>query len=355
MNEFCKFVLESKEYKHFVLSLLLLETVRIFYDAYQFGTPSYSKNVYDTNQILTLVFLGLYIVDFLLKSTQAGFYKSMRTLLDIFVIAMYVIVIHSENTIPDYENNPWIRCARGLRMMQLLRIVSLFRSLEVVVDALISTMLSGIVDAMVILALTAFIFAVIGHLVFSNDGQYAYGWNSIPESILTILVYMFADGWRDYHNHNLKDGYYSTFFISPILIILLNFVIHNVFIGVICQNIDEASKNERSQKQEKQREAKMAKRELFLKKQKRDIHQLLGQKKKGADFQTILKELVGNLKHDEVVPTNQLCENLTWLETFLVTLHYYENTIFICQQTHFAMAHGLGEYVDRRMQTKQNL
>ena len=113
---------------------------------------------------------------------------------------------------------------------------------------------------------------------------------------------------------------------------------------MICQNIDEASRSERAQKAQRQREAKFAKRELFLRKQKRDILQLVAQKKKGTDFQTLLKEMVGALRHDEIVPTRNLCENYTWLETFLVTLHYHENTMFRCQQSHFAMAHGLAEY-----------
>eukprot|EP00842_Homolaphlyctis_polyrhiza_P000060 jgi/Hompol1/1054/HPOL_001164-RA len=77
--------------------------------------------------------------------------------------------------------------------------------------------------------------------------------------------------------------------------------------------------------------------------------------RKDSDFQTLVKEMVGALHHDEIIPTKHLALNLTWLETFVVTLHYHENTMFRCQQSHFAMAHALAEYVDKRLFSKQEL
>lgn len=89
----------------------------------------------------------------------------------------------------------------------------------------------------------------------------------------------------------------------------------------------------------------MAKRELFYRKQQRDLLQLVQQKTlKNSGFQDIIRDLAGALRHDEIVPIRHLPMNVVWLETFVVTLHYHENTMFRCQQAHFAVAHSLAEY-----------
>ena len=66
--------------------------------------------------------------------------------------------------------------------------------------------------------------------------------------------------------------------------------------------------------------------------------------KSNTDFTDLVKNMVGALRHDEYIPTRNLISNITWLETFIVTLHYHENTLYRCQQSHFAAAHALAEY-----------
>jgi cation channel sperm-associated protein 3 len=130
-----------------------------------------------------------------------------------------------------------------------------------------------------------------------------------------------------------------------LLIFVGNFIISNLFVGVISQNVFEASQAEKLHALAQQKEAKLAKRDLFLRKQQRDLNQLIQQKTlKNAGFQDIIRELAGRLRHDEVVPVRHLSMNMLWLETFVVSLHYHENTMFRTQQSHFAVAHALAEY-----------
>lgn len=58
----------------------------------------------------------------------------------------------------------------------------------------------------------------------------------------------------------------------------------------------------------------------------------------------MIRDLAGALRHDEIVPVKHLAMNVFWLETFVVSLHYHENAMFRCQQSHFAVAHSLGKY-----------
>ncbi len=60
-------------------------------------------------------------------------------------------------------------------------------------------------------------------------------------------------------------------------------------------------------------------------------------------MQAVFKELAGTLRHDELVPMNHITCNLTWLETFLLTMNYQENSLYRIQQLQFALANILTE------------
>jgi cation channel sperm-associated protein 3 len=158
-------------------------------------------------------------------------------------------------------------------------------------------------------------------------------------------VYICGDGWLPYQDNMRLSGYAAGQGWSVLLIFVGNFIISNLFVGVISQNVFEASQAEKLQILAQQKEAKLAKREIFLRKQQRDLMQLIQQKTlKNAGFQDIIRDLAGALRPDEIVPVRHLTMNMLWLETLVVTLHYHENTMFRCQQSHFAVAHALAEY-----------
>jgi cation channel sperm-associated protein 3 len=51
----------------------------------------------------------------------------------------------------------------------------------------------------------------------------------------------------------------------------------NLFVGVICQNINEASEKEKMMKRKKREEMKQEKRDLFLQRQREDLSHLIAQ------------------------------------------------------------------------------
>ena len=98
----------------------------------------------------------------------------------------------------------------------------------------------------------------------------------------------------------------------------------------------------------------MAKRELFLRKQQRDISQLLNQKARSDQtFQSLIREMVGALRHEDVVPMTHLACDPTWLEAFVVSMGYHEFAMYKTQQAQYGIASCLSEYVDRRLASRK--
>lgn len=140
-------------------------------------------------------------------------------------------------------------------------------------------MSTAVLDVLVLTLMIIFILGVFGHYLFGKrDSVPAYAhWNSLPEAFYTVWVYFCGDYWVPYQDELRISGYAGSQIFSIVLIFVGNFMVSNSFIGVISQNVYEASQAERVQMLLQQKEAKMRKKEMFLRKQKNDILQLVQQ------------------------------------------------------------------------------
>ena len=129
--------------------LVLIDTARTFYDSTQFGNPkvNLNSNGYEINQILTLIILGLYGIDWIIQIIACdSVFKSKKLFFDFSIIILYISVVVVEYTIPDYENQAILRLLRGFRILHLFKVIPLIPSLHVVVEALLSTIKSNILS-----------------------------------------------------------------------------------------------------------------------------------------------------------------------------------------------------------------
>ena len=147
----------------------------------------------------------------------------------------------------------------GLRAIRAVRIVPHFRQLQVAVDALLNTMKTNVVDVLILLFLVIFVFGVVGHYTFGGNpnNQSFEDWGTLGNSLYTLWVFVCADGWTPYQDKMSTDGYVGSEVFTALFIFLGNFIITNLFIGVICQNIEEATRAEKERILQIQRTAKV--------------------------------------------------------------------------------------------------
>ena len=75
--------------------------------------------------------------------------------------------------------------------------------------------------------------------------------------------------------------------------------------------------------------------------------------KEGESLRKVVQKLQddGKLSSDDIVPLAHLSCNLIWLETFLATLHYQENSIYrlqqVCYNVHAAALYVRYTYCNR--------
>jgi hypothetical protein len=141
-------------------------------------------------------------------------------------------------------------------------------------------MTTAVMDVLILSIMAIFILGVFGYYMFgtSNVTSLAYiHWSTLPNSFYTVWVFICGDHWLPYQDELRMSGYPASQLFSILLIFVGNFIIFNSFVGVISQNVYEASQAERIQTLMQQQETKQQRKELFLKKQQKDILQLVQQ------------------------------------------------------------------------------
>lgn len=264
--------------------VVVTDTLRLLYEAeFLAQSESHASTItYKYLQGLQLTFFSLYTLDLIIRISAylQDYFFNLYNLIDIFVVCDYlahwILVLNA----PYFELYVGYRLIRGLRIFRIFRIIPQIKSLETVVNALAYTMRTSVMDVVFLSLLLIFVLAVVGQAFFGNDpslGDAYLNWSNLSESFLTIWVYICGDGWLPYQDRLRRAGFGASQGFSVLLIFLGNFMISNLFIGVISQNVYEASLVERNQILRQQKAAKIAKREIFFRKQQRDLLQLVNQ------------------------------------------------------------------------------
>jgi cation channel sperm-associated protein 3 len=107
--------------------------------------------------------------------------------------------------------------------------------------------------------------------------------------------------------------------------------------------MDEATEEDMEYKKKKRETHRLMKREVFLKKQRQDLTQLVQKSSQRTNIHTLLQELAGKLRHEDVLPMNSLSCDPAWMEAFITSLNYQEATMYRVQQLQFGVANILAE------------
>ncbi|KAI9146358.1 Ion transport protein-domain-containing protein [Paraphysoderma sedebokerense] len=338
---------QSKTFNNVFLIIILVNCVTIAIEA------SIKDDDASWGGYLDSIFLSLYSVEFIIKlyADRTKFFRSGYNRFDfaILLISWMQWILAISNV--SLGNLTFLRIFRSLRALRSFRSISSVRRLQVIVNALLNTLRKNVIDIIACLILCMFLFAVIGYYMFERDKE---NWGSLGNAFMSLLLYVTASNWTNVQESLNNEDYVGSEYFSIAFMLIGNFIFTNMFIGVICQNIDEATEADRAGQLKVKLEAVKFKKQFLLKSQKKEMDILLGNEgSQGRDMQTLLQSLAGRLRHDEVIPMAHLLCNLTWIETYMVTLYYHENTLYRCQQTHFSIANTLAELMDKRISSRK--
>ncbi|ORZ30665.1 Ion transport protein-domain-containing protein [Catenaria anguillulae PL171] len=351
MRVYLSRIVYSKYFSNFMLLVIFANCITIGIDT------SLPDDQTDYSLYTDLIFLSIYLIEFILKIfiDPRGYWRSAYNKFDFVILVISVVQFALSLLGAGLGNLTFLRVFRSLRALRSFRSISSVRRLQIIVNALLHTLRKSVLDILACLFAFTFIFAVMGYYLFGVDNRTnSDDFSTLGASMLSLMYYITSSGWTDVQTGLTQDGYVGSEFYSIIFMVISNFIFTNMFIGVICENIEEASEADRANQLRIRLAAQREKKEAFRDKQRNDMRELLARTdlSSNQNMQKILESLAGTLRHDEVVPMTHLACNLTWFEAFMVTQYHLENSMYRCQQTHFSIANTLTEMLDRRLKAK---
>jgi len=337
--------------KAFQTSIVLTIVVNMITIALETLAAFQHQSALESFKVLSWVYLAIYTVEFMFKilAEPWNYWKNNYNRMDFVVLVIsYITDVILDD---DSVNVSFLKIFRALRALRALRSISFIRPLQVLVVALLKTMAS-IVYLVALLLLLMFVWGIVGHYSFGREPDSSPDeWGTIWFSMYQLWVLVTLDSWTDIFNRLIERNFSNTtvfFFVVP-WIFVGNFIFTNLFIGVVVQNLEEAQNEEKAIREQKRAETFKQKKLYILEKQKRDLEMLMKSQERNISLDEFLQTLAGTLKHSDIAPIKTICCSKTWFETYIESLHFYENGRLRNQRLQLRTAMKLNELVERRM------
>ena len=193
--------------------------------------PALADRYGDLIELASQIALGVFIAEALLKMFAAspralGYFKDGWNVFDFLVIVFALIPATGQ----------FAMIARLARLLRVLRLISTIKDLRLIVAALVRS-IPSVGHVMMLMGIIVYIYAIMGyHLFHETDPD---NWGSLGAALLTLFNIITLEGWTDImyaamETHPLAWVYFVSF------VIVGTFVVINLFIAIIINNLDEA-------------------------------------------------------------------------------------------------------------------
>ena len=236
-SESCRRIVDSDAFTYFIAAVILANAVVLGLETYE----EIDRDAGDTLNLLNNVFLGVFVVELVLRFASYGrrpqdFFRSGWNVFDLVVVGAAFVPGLS-------KNSTLLRLARLARVIRVIRLLPDVRILLVAMARSIPPMLSLAVLATLVL----YVYAMVGWMLFGDEDPER--WGDIGQAMLTMFVLLTLENFPDV----LRDGMEIEpkswiFFVSFAL--LAAFILLNVLIGVVLNSMEEAREIELEQERD---------------------------------------------------------------------------------------------------------
>ena len=227
IREFADRLTKSNAFEYFIVALILANAVMLGVETIPFVLDLYDHWIALVHQVT----LGVFIVEAGLKMF-ARWPRPDHYFRDGWNIFDFSIIVFS--LVP--ATGGFAVIARMARLLRLLRLVSAVQELRLIVATLVRS-IPSMIHIVVLMSLMVYIYAIIGYQLFhEHDPEH---WRNLGISLLSLFRVVTLEDWTDImykamEYHPLTWIYFVSF------VVFGTFVVINLFIAVVINNLDEA-------------------------------------------------------------------------------------------------------------------
>lgn len=227
MKQKIQVFVDGRIFEYFIVALILLNAVVLGLDT----SPDFVAEYGSILNALNDVILGVFIIEALLKIYAVsprigGYFKNGWNLFDFSIIVLALI--------PFSEQFAMI--ARLARLLRVARLISIIPEMRLIIDTLIRS-IPSMAHVVMLMSIVFYIYGIMGyHLFNQNDPTH---WGNIGISMLTLFRIVTLEDWTDVMYKAMELYPYAwAYFVS--FVVLGTFVVVNLFIAVVLNNLEQA-------------------------------------------------------------------------------------------------------------------
>jgi voltage-gated sodium channel len=227
MKKIAQSIVNRKSFEYSIISLIILNGIVLGLET----SPSIVQNYGDYLILVNNLVLAVFVIEAILKITAVApkfklYFGDGWNLFDFSVVVLSLIPTTGE----------FAMIARLARLLRVARLISTIPELRLIVSTLVRS-IPSMGHVLLLMSIIFYIYAVAGYHIFhEHDPTH---WNNLGLSLLTLFRVVTLEDWTDVmykamELHPMSWAYFVSF------VILGTFVIINLFIAVVINNLEEA-------------------------------------------------------------------------------------------------------------------
>ena len=194
-------------------------------------SPALNDRYGDWMHLGNWIALSIFIVEALLKMIALApridrYFRDGWNVFDFSVIVFALIPATGELA----------TVVRLARLLRALRLISVIKELRLIVSALVRS-IPSVFHVIMLMSIIVYIYAIIGHQLFHEHDP--DNWGNLGICVLTLFNVITLEGWTEImatamELHDWAWIYFVTY------VVIATFVVINLFIAIIINNLDEA-------------------------------------------------------------------------------------------------------------------
>ena len=220
-------IISHRFFEYFIIAVILFSAVLIGLETSEEFVQTHADFLYWGNHVV----LGIFIIEALMKMYAVAprlklYFANGWNLFDFSIIVLALVP----------STGDFGMVARMARLLRVLRLISAIPELRLIVTTLMRS-IPSMGNIMLLMGVIFYIYAVAGQQFFHEHDP--VHWGNLGISLLTLFRIVTLEDWTDVMYTAMElNPLYWIYFVS--FVIMGTFVIINLFIAVVLNNLDEA-------------------------------------------------------------------------------------------------------------------
>ncbi|WP_163969385.1 ion transporter [Oceanobacillus halotolerans] len=227
----CARIAQHSLFTSIIIGLIIVNAILVGLETYPAILEKYATWMYRIDRFLLWTFTIEIVIRLIGSKSIGAFFREPWNVFDFIIVASGHLLVGSY----------YVTVLRILRVLRVLRAVSIIPSLRKMVNALLLT-IPSMGTIMLLLGIFFYIYAVIGTMLYQDIAPEYFG--TLHSSLLTLFQVITLESWASGVMRPILVADPSSWWYFVTFIVIGAFVIINLFVGVVVNNVEEASREE---------------------------------------------------------------------------------------------------------------